>query len=261
MSGSTALQGRSCLITNAASSPLAAQLVTHLFTSGVNLALCDLNRDAGKNLCGDLASKPLAPGGRRPHLLFAHCDTKDNDALRRFVADVSKQFTRLDGIVHLPLPRSDPQPLHRMEPSDFITPLTASLTSAFNVIQAALRVFHRQKEVADPPDGDYSVVIVGDELALHAGEQLCSHTATQHAILGLIKTAAREAGPHRLRINMVLAPLLVSQSTGLFSTRPEVPMERAATPKEIIGAVCFLLGPTSSYMTGTHLLLDGGNAA
>ena len=38
-------------------------------------------------------------------------------------------------------------------------------------------------------------------------------------------------------------------------------MGRTGTPGEIASAVAFLTGPESSYVTGTDLLVDGGQAA
>jgi NAD(P)-dependent dehydrogenase (short-subunit alcohol dehydrogenase family) len=38
----------------------------------------------------------------------------------------------------------------------------------------------------------------------------------------------------------------------------EVPLGRMADPAEPARAVLWLLGPDSSYVTGTHLVCDGG---
>jgi NAD(P)-dependent dehydrogenase (short-subunit alcohol dehydrogenase family) len=40
--------------------------------------------------------------------------------------------------------------------------------------------------------------------------------------------------------------------------RAHVPMDRAAQPDEMAGAVLYLVSPAASYTTGTSLNVDGG---
>ena len=39
---------------------------------------------------------------------------------------------------------------------------------------------------------------------------------------------------------------------------PGIPMQRAGTPEEVAAAVVWLLGPASSYVTGTSIDVSGG---
>ena len=41
----------------------------------------------------------------------------------------------------------------------------------------------------------------------------------------------------------------------------EIPLQRPAAMNEIAQAVCWLLGPASSYLTGAVLPIDGGECA
>ncbi|MGH3374162.1 MAG: SDR family oxidoreductase [Actinoallomurus sp.] len=40
--------------------------------------------------------------------------------------------------------------------------------------------------------------------------------------------------------------------------REQVPLGRAADPREVAHAVVWLLSPEASYVTGSHLVCDGG---
>jgi 2-deoxy-D-gluconate 3-dehydrogenase len=41
----------------------------------------------------------------------------------------------------------------------------------------------------------------------------------------------------------------------------EIPLERLGQPEDLVGAVTFLAGPASDYVTGTVVLVDGGWSA
>ena len=82
--------------------------------------------------------------------------------------------------------------------------------------------------------------------------------------------AALENAAHGIRIN-VIAPGLVAterfesmraQHAAILEKRlGEIPLQRPAAMDEIASAVCWLLGPASSYLTGAVLPIDGGECA
>src|SRR6187402_976201 len=76
----------------------------------------------------------------------------------------------------------------------------------------------------------------------------CTYNASKHAVVGLTRTAAAEAGPHGIRVNDT--PLLDSVLGPLFNGDLEAgrrilgriaPMERIGKPVEIGEVVAFLL--------------------
>ena len=48
---------------------------------------------------------------------------------------------------------------------------------------------------------------------------------------------------------------------GLKKNGATIPMGRVGQPNEIANAVCFLASDEASFVTGTSLLVDGGNTA
>ena len=87
------------------------------------------------------------------------------------------------------------------------------------------------------------------------------------AVEALVRAAADELGAAGIRINAVRPGLTRADSTGgLFDGpetaalfMPEYPLGRFGEPADIAGAVRFLAGPESGWMTGECLSVDGGN--
>ncbi len=100
----------------------------------------------------------------------------------------------------------------------------------------------------------------------------CTYNASKHAVVGLTRTAAAEAGPKGIRVNCVMpgvidTPLLDSVLGPLFGGDIALgkkvlgkiaPMERIGQPVEIGEVVAFLLSDAASFVTGAAWSIDGG---
>ena len=91
------------------------------------------------------------------------------------------------------------------------------------------------------------------------------YTAAKGALLALTRTAAKEWGPHGIRVNMVSGGLL--RSTDASAATPaavfdliaaQTPLLRVTTPEEMADAVVLLLSPLARGVTGQNLVVDGG---
>ncbi|XP_010170121.2 peroxisomal trans-2-enoyl-CoA reductase [Antrostomus carolinensis] len=118
---------------------------------------------------------------------------------------------------------------------------------------------------------EHGGVIVNITAAVRNGFPGMSHTgAARAAVNNLTKTLALEWAHSGVRINSV-APGLVFSETAVANygeqgtmmwlrSIPKVPAKRSAVPEEISPAVCFLLSPAASYITGTTMVVDGGQS-
>lgn len=117
--------------------------------------------------------------------------------------------------------------------------------------------------------GGGSAVVVGSVLSLaSSAAQATPYVAAKHALLGLVKQAAVDHGGQGVRVNTVLpgyvrTPLALARLSPaeLEARERSQPLGRMADPDEIAAAVAWLAGPESSFVTGTHLLVDGGHLA
>lgn len=127
-----------------------------------------------------------------------------------------------------------------------------NVTSAHIVTQAALPLL---------ADGA-SVVNIG-AAAVSGGRPGGSHyAASKAALIGMTRSLARELGPRRIRINTV-SPGLISAAGGtrevvMRQVLEMTPLGRLCQPEDVVGAVLFLLGDTSRFISGITLNVDGG---
>jgi NAD(P)-dependent dehydrogenase (short-subunit alcohol dehydrogenase family) len=132
-----------------------------------------------------------------------------------------------------------------------------------------LGVFLGLKHVMPVMTGQGSGVIVnmGSIASSIGGARMSGYIASKHAVLGLTRSAALEAAPHGVRVNMIAPGFIDSRMLSDIATRlggdtegltQRVPDGRLGKPEEVARAVAFLASDESRYMNGASLLLDGG---
>ncbi|MBD8418274.1 SDR family NAD(P)-dependent oxidoreductase [Klebsiella pneumoniae] len=111
--------------------------------------------------------------------------------------------------------------------------------------------------------------------SLAAGPQASGSVTAKHALIGLMRSVARDYGPQGVRANAIcpgwvttpmadeeMHPLM--QAEGLSLTEAyqrvcrDVPLRRPASPEEIAQACQFLCSPQAAIISGATLVADGG---
>jgi NAD(P)-dependent dehydrogenase (short-subunit alcohol dehydrogenase family) len=122
--------------------------------------------------------------------------------------------------------------------------------------------------------GSGSIVALSSISGVMAAPMLAPYAASKHAVLGLVRTAAREAAAYNVRVNAVCPAPVDSNMMRRIDERlrekfpdrlgggtdasKSVPMQRYATPQEIARSIAFLCSENSSYCTGSSFMVDGG---
>ena len=116
---------------------------------------------------------------------------------------------------------------------------------------------------------DGSIVNVASILGLVAASPMkdASYCSSKGALVNLTRQLGCEWGRKGVRVNalapgwfpseMTQADMFDDEGGAQFVTR-NTPMGRAGEPAELDGALLFLAGPASSYVTGQILAVDGG---
>ena len=139
--------------------------------------------------------------------------------------------------------------------------LAVNLTGAFDTVQLAAE---RMKRV-----GKGSIVLMASTNSFDGEADLIAYNASKAALMGVLHTAANELGPYGIRINAVCPGLIRTRLTassfanaGVLSDYfRHVALGRGGEPDEVAQAVLFLASDLASYITGTTLVVDGGQLA
>lgn len=117
-----------------------------------------------------------------------------------------------------------------------------------------------------------SIVLTSSIQGLSALPGTTPYTASKHALVGLMKGAALELAPHRVRVNTVhpgyvATPMMAAIHNMVMPEAPaamqaaiaqSIPMKRYATAEEIARLMLFLASDDSTYSTGGCFSADGG---
>lgn len=111
-----------------------------------------------------------------------------------------------------------------------------------------------------------SIVNVSSLAGRYGQEGQFAYSASKAAVLVMTQVAAKEWGPLGIRVNSIMpgaidTPMLRGPHTAgmdIDHLLSGLPLGRAGRPSEIAAAALFLASDESSYVTGTHLEVDGG---
>lgn len=88
-----------------------------------------------------------------------------------------------------------------------------------------------------------------------------NYSASKAALLGAVKALAREVARKKILVNAVAPGFIDTDMTKKLPTDelvPQIPLRRIGKAEEVAGAVAFLAGPDSSYITGQVIAVNGG---
>jgi NAD(P)-dependent dehydrogenase (short-subunit alcohol dehydrogenase family) len=117
-----------------------------------------------------------------------------------------------------------------------------------------------------------SLIINSSVVGLTADPGIVAYATSKHAVVGLMRTAAKEVAARGIRVNTLhpgpvdntFQHAIEMTATGQDEARAErvfdamIPLNRHAQPDEVASAVLFLASDESRFLTGATVPLDGG---
>ena len=114
-----------------------------------------------------------------------------------------------------------------------------------------------------------SIVNVSSTFGHEGGANASIYAASKHAVEGLTKSVALEAGAFGVRVNAVApGPIdtgMLDRFTGGADGKAHLatlnPQKRIGEPDEVARAILFIASDAASFITGHILSVDGGKSA
>lgn len=183
-------------------------------------------------------------------------DLADREAL-------TAAFDRIEKLDYLVVANDlqTPHSLNATTAEEWSRSLAVNLTGTFHAMQLAAAKMKTERRGS---------IVLLSAASVQAGESdFAAYNASKAGLQGLLRTAANELGPYGIRVNAVAPGLIrMPANNAMFSNRRfsrdyfrNVPLGRGGSPEEVAAAVLFLLSDAASYITGTELLVDGGQTA
>ncbi len=250
------LDGKVGVVSGAASG-IGLGVATRLAEAGAKVALLDLNLELGYAAEQDLTQRGF-------EVRFYDCDVTSNASCRDAVEQVMARFGRIDVLVNnagVAVRKSTVD----LSEDEWDLAVGVTLKGAY------LLSHHVLPHMTAAASG--SIVNMGSGWSLTGGENAVSYCAAKGGVLNLTRAMAIDHGRHNIRVNCVCpgdidTPMLRSECEQLGED-PEAfmrdaadrPINRVGTPDDVANAVLFFASDMSTWVTGAHLVVDGGGIA
>lgn len=237
------LDGKVAVITGAARG--IGRAAAHEFAAeGAAVLLADRREEVH-----DAAAEVAAAGGRA---LATTVDVTDSAAVRSLIELAERELGGLDVLFNNAGITGRPTPLAEIDEDAFDRVLAVNVRGVFLGMRHALPVMLAQ--------GSGSIINTASVTAVKAMPGMGVYAASKHAIVGLTRVGAIEAGPSGVRVNALMPGPTATPMIGGETFDGQVPLGRLASPAEQAAVACFLAGPRSSFVNGETILVDGGMA-
>jgi NAD(P)-dependent dehydrogenase (short-subunit alcohol dehydrogenase family) len=207
--------------------------------------------------CEAVAASIRAAGGKAE---ARACHIGDMAQIETLYAAIEKDHGRLDILVNNAATNPHYGPIHETDLSAFQKTVDVNIRGYFFMSSLGTRLMAK--------NGGGSIINVASINAVVPGRWQGIYSITKAAIVSMTKAFAKECASMGVRVNALLPGATDTKfaATLIHSTDPvvrahlvdRVPMQRAAQPDEMAGAVLYLASNAASYTTGSCLVVDGG---
>ena len=224
---------------------------------GARVVVANPNASAGEECAAQIRSQ----GGEA---IFVQTDISNEDQCRRVCDEAVRVFGKLNILVN--------------NGALFIfKDLEATVADwqkilSVNVMGTALMSRFASQHMKEAGGG--SIVNIGSISSFVAQPSFITYSATKGAILQMTRNMALDLAPFNIRVNCVCPGTILTRASYehmekvgqtldefLAEQAPMHLLNRVGDPREVAFPILFLASDEASFITGTHLMVDGGYTA
>jgi 3-oxoacyl-[acyl-carrier protein] reductase len=223
---------------------------------GCSIVIADVKIKEAKDTLAEVSKK----GGEG---LAIQCDVSDSQQVHDMVDKVISRFGKVDILVNNAGIHPAQYGLVDLPEKEWDRVLAVDLKSGFLCCQA-VAPHMMQKRYG-------KIVNISSTSALYPPHPSVHYSAAKAGVLGMTYDLAVELASFNICVNAILpgairtalwdgATASVVDKDAFFAdiAQKDVPLQRIGTPEDIAGVALFLASGLSSYVTGVHILVTGG---
>lgn len=249
------LQDKVAIITGGAGS--IGKVTAKIFLSeGAKVMLVDINKTDLEKVVAELGSE---------NVRFCVADVSKAKDVEGYVDETVKQFGKIDVF------------FNNAGIEGVVSSIVDYPEDIFDQVIAVnvKGVWQGNKYVIPQMNDDGSIIMTSSVAGIVGSANLGAYVASKHAVVGIMRTAALEVAPRKIRVNSVHPSpvnnrMMRSIEEGASAGHGKdvqkqfeamIPIGRYAEPEEIANLVLFLASDESQFITGTTQIIDGGFCA
>ena len=214
--------------------------------------------DAGAQVIGaDIREPATKPSN---DALFRLTDVSKRDEIHKLVGQACDQFGRIDIMIANAAIGGGARAEEETEAGfDQVIGVNAK-----GVLFCSIEAANRMRE-----QGGGIIINVASVLSFIGHPTAISYTASKGAVLQMTRTMAIEWAKYNIRVNAIapgffrtpLNEAILRSEEYMKPIYAKIPLGRGGEPEEIVGTVIYLASEASRFITGSVILVDGGETA
>lgn len=249
------LAGKAAVITGGAGN-IGLATAQRFLAEGARVLIIDRGEERVASALAELSSNAA-------HGLAA--DVTDGDEVARYAAEAQSLFGRVDIF------------FNNAGIAGAVAPIESHPDEAFDQVMAVnvRGVFLGLKHMLPAMKDGGSIVCTSSVAGLRGSAGMAGYVASKHAVVGLMRVAAIEAAPRKIRVNTihpgpVQGDMMQELESGMAPANPQAAhalilqrmrLGRYIETKEIADLVTFLASDESRMITGATMVIDAGMAS
>lgn len=249
------LQGKVAVITGGAGG-IGIAAAKRFVGEGADVLLVDLDEAALNAACQEIGSNQVS---------YCVADVTRSEDNQRMIDVATERYGGVDIFLANAGIEGDVASILEYDEARFDQVMAVNVKGPFLGLKASIPALAAR--------GGGSIIITSSVAGVRGAPGVAPYVTSKHAVIGMMKSAARECAAMNIRVNTVNPSpvetrMMRSLESGMNPDAPEqaknameasIPLGRYAQPEDIANIMLFLASDDAQFITGSVYLADGGS--